>query len=81
LTSRNAFRHGLSILAHSDPVTLVKVDAIVHALAGKDAAEDRLISAADLTRVQFELLRIRSTRAEVSCWLRLQGEFSGNVAS
>jgi hypothetical protein len=64
-SSRNAFRHGLSSPARSDLEISVKLDAIAHALAGKDAAGDRLISAADFTRAQFELLRIRSTRAEL----------------
>jgi hypothetical protein len=61
-SSRNAFRHGLSGSAPSDPMTSAKVDAIAHALAGERATEDRLTSAADFARAQLELLRIRSIR-------------------
>ncbi len=64
-SSRNAFRHGLSGPARSDPVTSAKVDAIAHALAGEHATEDRLTSAADFARAQLELLRIRSIRTEL----------------
>jgi hypothetical protein len=64
-SSRNAFRHGLSGPLRSDPVTLAKVDAIAHALAGEKANEDRLTSAADFARAQLELLRIRSTRTKL----------------
>jgi hypothetical protein len=64
-SSRNAFRHGLSGPARSDPMTLAKVDDIAHVLAGEQATEDQLTSVADFTRAQLELLRIRSTRTEL----------------
>lgn len=48
-----------------DPATSAKIDAIAHVLAGKQASEDRLMSAADFVRAQLELLRIRSMRAEL----------------
>ena len=38
---------------------------IAQALAGEDAAEDRLTSATDFARAQLVLLRIRSTRTEL----------------
>jgi len=46
-------------------VTLARIDAIAHVLAGEQASEDRLTSATDFARAQFELLRIRSMRAEL----------------
>jgi len=64
-SSRNAFRHGMSGSVRSDSVTSAKVDAIAHTLAGEQATEDRLTSAADFTRAQLELRRIRSIRAEL----------------
>jgi len=64
-SSRNAFRHGLSGPARSDPMTLAKVDDIAHVLAGEQATEDQLTSVADFTRAQLELLRIRSIRTEL----------------
>jgi hypothetical protein len=62
--SRNAFRHGLSAAVPWDSATSAKVGAISRVLAGEQATEDRLRSAADFTRAQLELLRIRSIRAE-----------------
>jgi hypothetical protein len=63
-SSRNAYRHGLSGPVPLDSPTSAKVDAIARALAGEQATEDRLTSAADYTRAQLELLRIRSIRNE-----------------
>src|ERR1700722_20127412 len=70
-SSRNAFRHGLSGPARSDPMTLAKVDDIAHVLAGEQATEDQLTSVADFTRAQLELLRIRSTRTELTAKIDL----------
>ncbi len=64
-SSRNAFRHGLSRPLRFDPVTSAKVEAIAQALAGEEASEEQLASAADFARAQLELLRIRSKRAEL----------------
>ena len=64
-SSRNAYRHGLSVPAQLDPMTSAKIEAIAHALAGEQESEDRSMSAAELARAQVELLRIRSTRNEL----------------
>jgi hypothetical protein len=64
-SSRNAYRHGLSVPLRPDPATSAKIDAIALALAGEQASEDRFTSAVDYVRVQFELLRIRFMRAEL----------------
>jgi hypothetical protein len=47
-----------------DSKTSAKVDAIARALAGEQATEHQLTSAADYARAQLELLHIRSIRAE-----------------
>jgi hypothetical protein len=62
--SRNAFRHGLSTEVSWDSATSAKIDAISRVLAGEQASEYRLTSAADFTRAQLELVRIRSIRTE-----------------
>jgi hypothetical protein len=62
--SRNAFQHGLSAAVSWDSATSAKIDAISRVLAGEQATEFRLTSAADFTRAQLELLRIRSIRTE-----------------
>ena len=64
-SSRNAYRHGLSAPMQPDPATSARIDAIARALAGEQATSDRLMSAVDYVRAQFDLLRIRSTRAEL----------------
>jgi hypothetical protein len=64
-SSRNALRHGLSCPLPFDPVTLAEADALAHVLAGKEAGEDELASAAEFAWAQMELLRIRSTRTEL----------------
>ena len=63
-SSRNAYRHGLSRPVPCDSATSAKVDATARVLAGEQATEDRLTSAADYMRAQLELHRIRSIRTE-----------------
>jgi hypothetical protein len=63
VSSRNAYRHGLSCPLPLDPAILAKVDAVAHALIGDSACEEQLTSAAEFALAQLELLRIRSTRA------------------
>ena len=76
-SSRNAFRHGLSGPTRFDPVTSAKVEAIAHLLAGEEANEDRLASAAAFARAQLELLRICSTRTELMDKILLQNDLRG----
>jgi hypothetical protein len=64
-SSRNAFRHGLSSPMRLDPVTSAKADAMVRALVGENANEEKLRSAAEFAAAQLELKRIRSTRADL----------------
>jgi hypothetical protein len=64
-SSRNAYRHGLSCPLPFDPMTSVKADALVHAVAGEDPNQEKLTSAEEFARAQLELLRIRSKRAEL----------------
>ena len=72
-SSRNAYRHGLSGPVPLDSVTSAKADAIARALAGEQATEDRIMSAATFARAQLELLRIRSIRAERLAKIDLNG--------
>jgi hypothetical protein len=63
-TSRNAYRHGLSGPVPTDPSTSTYVNLIARTVAGEQANENRLTSAAEFARVQLELLRIQAIRAE-----------------
>jgi hypothetical protein len=64
-SSRNAYRHGLSLPLHLDHATTAKADAIARALAQDQADEEKLAAAADVAQAQLELLRIRAARAEL----------------
>ena len=70
-SSRNAYRHGFSGPLQFDPVTLTKVDARAHALAGKEADQESLTTAAELAEAQLELSRIRSTRTALIAKIEL----------
>ena len=64
-SSRNAYRHGLSLPLHLDIAASAKADAIARALADDQAGKEKLAAAAEVARAQLELLRIRATRAEL----------------
>ena len=61
-SSRNAYRHGFSCPLPFDPATVAKVGALAQALAGKEADQESLMTAAEFAEAQVELLRIRATR-------------------
>jgi hypothetical protein len=58
-SSRNAYRHGLSVPMQPDPRV---VDALAQAIAGETAGEVQLRAARALAEAQLELKRIRTTR-------------------
>ena len=64
-SSRNAYRHGLSLPLRPDIATMAKADAIARALAHELVDEEKLAAAAEVARAQLELLRIRVARAEL----------------
>jgi hypothetical protein len=65
VSSRNAYRHGLSRPLSLGPDTSAKVEAIAQAVMGEGAGEEQLVSATEFARAQLELLRIRATRADL----------------
>ena len=58
-SSRNAYRHGLSVPLPPDPQA---VEALARAIAGEAAGEVQLRAAFALAEAQLELKRIRATR-------------------
>ena len=58
-SSRNAYRHGLSVPMPPDAQT---VDALAKAIAGESVGEVELRAARALAEAQLELKRIRATR-------------------
>ena len=65
VSSRNAYRRGLSCPLSLGPDSSTKIEAIAQTVTGDGAGEEQLVSAAEFARAQLELLRIRSTRAEL----------------
>ena len=65
VSSRNAYRHGLTCPLSLGADTAAKLEAIAQAVAGEGAGEEQLVTAAEFARAQLELLRIRATRAEM----------------
>jgi hypothetical protein len=65
VSSRNAYRDGLSGPLLFDPDTSAKLEAIAQAVTGAGADEEQVVSAAEFALAQVELLRIRATRADL----------------
>jgi hypothetical protein len=64
-SSRNAFRHGLSLPLRLDIATSEKADAIARLLTPDQADGIQLTAATEVAQAQLELLRIRAVRAEL----------------
>jgi hypothetical protein len=64
-SSRNAFRHGLSLPLRLDSETSAKAEVVARAVVCDQADEDQLFAATDLAQAQIELSRIRKVRAEL----------------
>jgi hypothetical protein len=63
-SSRNSYRHGLSLPVSADePQTRAKIDMIARVIAGDAATEDALQAAMLVAEAQLDLMRIRVTRA------------------
>jgi hypothetical protein len=75
-SSRNAFRHGLSLPLRLDMVTLEKADAIARLLTPDQADAEQLTAATEVAQAQSELLRVRAVRTKLMAELDLT---SGNL--
>jgi hypothetical protein len=75
-SSRNAFRHGLSLPLRLDTAMSANADAIARLLTRDQEDEEQLTAAIEVAQAQLELVRIRAVRAE----LMSAGELtSGNL--
>jgi hypothetical protein len=75
-SSRNAFRHGLSLPLRLDTATSKKADAIARLLTRDQADAEQLTAATEVAQAQLELLRIRAVRAKLMAEVDLT---SGNL--
>jgi hypothetical protein len=64
-SSRNAFRHGLSLPMRPGMETSVKAEAIARVVTRDQADPEHLLAATELAQAQLELLRVRQIRAEL----------------
>jgi hypothetical protein len=62
-SSRNSFRHGLSL--PRDPAASETLETVTRTLAGDGASDEQRASAAEFSQAQLELLQIRKVRAEL----------------
>jgi len=62
-SSRNSYRHGLSLPITLDPQMEAEIELVMQAIAGETASEDQLEAAKAFAEAQFDLKRIRATRA------------------
>jgi hypothetical protein len=75
-SSRNAFRHCLSLPLRLDMVTMEKADAIARLLTPDQADAEQLTAATEVAQAQLELLRIRAVRTKLMAEVDLT---SGNL--
>jgi hypothetical protein len=65
-SSRNSYRHGLSLPLSVDLQTRANIETLAQAIAGEHATEDQLQVAELIAEAQLDLKRIRATRARVT---------------
>jgi hypothetical protein len=71
-SSRNAFRHGLSLPLSVDPQTQANIEALAEAMAGDSATAEQLGAAREFAAAHLELTRIRNLCAQVTSMLSTQ---------
>ena len=71
-SSRNAFRHGLSLPLSADPQTRANIEAFAEGLAGDAATADQLGAAREFAAAHLDLTRIRNACAQVTSKLSTQ---------
>jgi hypothetical protein len=71
-SSRNAFRHGLSLPLSADPQTRAKIEAWAEAVAGDSATTEQLGAAREFAAAHMDLTRIRNACAHVTSKLSTQ---------
>jgi hypothetical protein len=72
VSSRNAFRHGLSCPLPPGLPTSPKVDKIARALTSEGACDEHWASAVEFANAQCELLKIQAIRTEMIAGVDLE---------
>ena len=71
-SSRNAFRHGLSLPLSADPQTQANIEALAEAVAGDSATAEQLGAAKEFAAAHLDLTRNRNLCAQVTSKLSTQ---------
>jgi hypothetical protein len=71
-SSRNAFRHGLSLPLSADPQTQANIEVLAEAVAGDTATAEQLGAARVFAAAHLDLTRIRNACAQVTSKLSTQ---------
>ena len=72
VSSRNAFRHGLSCPLPPGLPRSPKVHAIARALTSEGACDEHWASAVEFANAQYELLKIQAIRTEMIAGVNLE---------
>ncbi len=64
-SSRNAFRHGLSLPLEIDASVLAKLEGLTRTIAGREEDKDSMVAATEAAVAQLEMLRMQKVRAEL----------------
>ena len=67
-SSRNAFRHGLSLSLPlpRDLTTATEIERLALVIAGENPTEQQLMAASEFAAAQYDLMRIRALRLAVT---------------
>jgi hypothetical protein len=65
-SSRNSYRHGLSLPLSADPQRQAKIERLATTIAGTEPTEQQLVAAMMVAEAQVDIIRIRTKRAETT---------------
>jgi hypothetical protein len=71
ISSRNAFRHGLTLVQETDEATLAEIIDLAHQVAGEDPDQERFDAAIEFATAFFEIGLIQNIRNEMLSKLNL----------
>jgi hypothetical protein len=64
-SSRNAFRHGLSLLSTEEPANQAEAKLIAQTLVSDQEDHAKVVAAAEIAQAHLDLRRIQAVRAEL----------------
>jgi hypothetical protein len=64
-SSRNSYKHGLSLALQPDGATRAQMELLVRQAAGPEASDECLEAATDYATAYYDIGRVRKVRAEI----------------